>query len=126
MEGDGLIAIELSSDERRVLVQGLVQWFGPSKCTDALALAMDFESAEDMSQQSKRLIAELSSNEPLSAKDWRRTLVATEIVFSSDVFGAGVEWSICTGIQDGETAQILRGLQRKVARALPRGTYRFR
>jgi hypothetical protein len=41
-------------------------------------------------------------------------LVATEIVFASDVFGAGVEWSTVTGSTDAETIAVLRQLQRKL------------
>lgn len=80
---------------------------------------MDFESVADLLEQERRLRLALEAREVLSARDWRRALLATEFVFASDVFGSGVEWSITTGLRDEETVRTLRRLQRKFARALP-------
>ncbi|WP_378730733.1 hypothetical protein [Nocardia brasiliensis] len=123
MEADGLVAVDLSDDERDVLRCGLGEWGGPARSTEALAVAMGFASVADLYEQGRRLRAALSSNEPLSAADWRRTLAATEIVFASDVFGSGVEWSITTGFRDEETIRILRGLQRKLNRTVGQALY---
>ncbi|MFI6866573.1 hypothetical protein [Nocardia sp. NPDC050406] len=123
MDSDGLIAIELSEDEGEVLRCGLREWGGPARCSEALAVAMGFESVADLWEQGKWLRAQLISNEALSARDWRRTLVATEFVFASDVFGAGQDWSITTGYPDEQTIQILRSLQRKIGRAVRRALY---
>ncbi|WP_282778381.1 hypothetical protein [Nocardia sp. CC201C] len=120
MDLDGLVAIELSEDEREVLRRGLSEWGGPAHCTDALAVAMGFESVADLFGQGRQLGSRVISNEPLSAPDWRRALVATEFVFASDVFGSGQDWSITTGFSDEQTIRILRGLQRKIGRALRR------
>jgi hypothetical protein len=35
-------------------------------------------------------------------------------LFSSDVFGAGVEWETVNGMTDQETISVLRPLQRKL------------
>lgn len=43
-------------------------------------------------------------------------LIATEIVFASDVVGAGLDWPIVTGLRDDQTIALLRGLQRKMPR----------
>ncbi len=120
------MAIELSAAEREVLRRGLGEWFGPARCTEALAVAMGFLSVDDLREQEKRIRSALVANEPLSGRDWRRALVATEFVFASDVFGSGVEWSITTGLGDEETIHILRGLQRKLARAVPEALYSHR
>lgn len=122
VDSDELIAIELSEDERELLRCGLREWGGPAHCTDALAVAMGFASVADLFGQGRELRARLISNEPLSAPDWRRALVATEFVFASDVFGSGQDWSITTGFADERTIRILRGLQRKIGRALRRTT----
>jgi hypothetical protein len=42
----------------------------------------------------RRLKPLVLGGQPLSRRDWRRALIATEIVFASDVFGAGWDWSI--------------------------------
>ncbi|MCA2207381.1 hypothetical protein [Nocardia rosealba] len=119
MEPDDLVEIELSTDERRLLWWGLGEWSGPANCSENLAIAMDFESVADLLEQERRLRLALEAREVLSARDWRRALLATEFVFASDVFGSGVEWSITTGLRDEETVRTLRRLQRKFARALP-------
>ncbi|MFD4352375.1 hypothetical protein ACFWPX_07435 [Nocardia sp. NPDC058518] len=126
MDSDPLVAIELSEAEREVLRRGLGEWFGPARCTEALAIAMDFLSVADLREQERRIRSALAANEPLSGRDWRRALVATEFVFASDVFGSGVEWSTTTGLRDEETIHILRRLQRKLARAVPEALYSHR
>lgn len=123
MDSDALVAIDLADDEREVLRCGLAEWGGPASCTDALAVAMGFQNVTDLFEQGRRLRSALVGGEPLSAKDWRRTVVATEIVFASDVFGSGVDWSITTGFSDEETIKILRRLQRKVGRRLRDALY---
>ncbi|MEU6191716.1 hypothetical protein [Nocardia sp. NPDC047038] len=112
------VAIDLSEGEREVLSRGLNEWGGPARCTEKLAVAMGFQSVADLFEQKRRLYSALASNEPLSAQDWRRTLVATEIVFASDTFGSGIDWETTTGLSDEETIRVLRRLQRKILRAL--------
>ncbi|KAA8882042.1 hypothetical protein F3087_38960 [Nocardia colli] len=123
MEAKDLVAVDLSDDEREILRRGLGEWGGPARSTEALAVAMGFASVADLYEQGRRLRAALNSKEPLSAADWRRALVATEFVFASNVFGSGVDWQITTGIRDEETIRILRGLQRKLGRAVGRALY---
>lgn len=84
---------------------------------------MGFQNMADLFEQGRRLRSALAGGEPLNAEDWRRTVVASEIVFASDVFGSGVEWSITTGLSDEETIKILRRLQRKIARVLREALY---
>ena len=47
--------------------------------------------------------------------DWTRSLLATEIVFSSEVLGAAGDWSIVSGMSDGYTLTLLRQVQSKLA-----------
>jgi hypothetical protein len=56
----------------------------------------------------------------MTREDWRRTLLATEIVFASDVVGAGTDWPVTTGLSDQETVAALRAIQKKIGRALYR------
>lgn len=51
---------------------------------------------------------------PLSRTDWTRALLATEIVFMSNVIGSGWDWQTTTGFGDEETLRMLRSLQRHV------------
>lgn len=62
------------------------------------------------------LLAESIADErPLSRADWTRALLATEVVFASDVVGSGVDWSTTTDFSDIETIQALRLIQRNLA-----------
>jgi hypothetical protein len=80
---------------------------------------MGFRSGEDLRRGKGRELREaLRRGEHLTREDWRRTLLATEIVFASDVVGAGMDWSITTGLSDEETIKVLRTIQRKIGRAL--------
>lgn len=54
----------------------------------------------------------------LTRSQWRKALLALEIVFSSDVIGSGCDWSITTGISDEETIKLLRVVQRKLGRVI--------
>jgi hypothetical protein len=106
--------VELSEDEKRLLSEGLNQWGGPAKLTDQFAVAMGFQGVSDFYAQAERIVAVIESAEPLSALDATRALAATEIVFASDIFGAGAEWATVTGLTDDETIRVLRRLQRKL------------
>ncbi len=115
VEPDDLIEVDLSDEERRFLIQGLFQWGGPAACTDALACAMGFDSVEDLHEQGSRMVGALRSGQSMSRFDWQRILVATEIDFISDAFGAGVDWPTVAGFGDEESLALLRGLQRRLA-----------
>lgn len=117
MTADELVPIELDEDEREVLAHGLTEWGGPARCTEALAVAMDFGSIASLFEHVVRLRPLLRTGQPLTARDWRRVLISAEIVFASDVFGSGWDWQSTTGFRDDETIRLLRSLQRKIARA---------
>ncbi|GAB2983417.1 hypothetical protein [Frigoribacterium salinisoli] len=96
-----------------LLRQGLGQWGGPAALTDDLAVAMGFASAADFFATAGTLSALLLHEAPLAPADWRRVLLATEIVFVSDIVGAGYEWQIVTGLDDESTLRTLRRLQQR-------------
>jgi hypothetical protein len=100
--------------------RGLTEWGGRAHCTEPLAVAMGIEGIEgieDLRVQGQRLRATLESKQPLSRYDWTRMLLATEIVFASDVAGSGIEWPTTTGLDDVASLGVSRGLQRKLVRA---------
>jgi hypothetical protein len=53
---DALLDISLTSDERRLLHNGLNEWRGPARCTEELAVAMGFPNLADMFQNIGRLL----------------------------------------------------------------------
>ncbi|MFI5589995.1 hypothetical protein ACIA5G_33445 [Amycolatopsis sp. NPDC051758] len=70
----------------------LLEWGGPARCSDELAVGMGFAGLDDLIDQCERLRAALRAGSPLAPVDWARVLVAAEIVFVSDLAGTGCEW----------------------------------
>jgi len=109
------VQMDLTKDERRVLEMGLSEWGGPAACTNEMAVAMGFTGVVDLIfDDGRRLLDSLRDGAPLSRRDWTRALLATEIVFASNVLGSGLDWQTTTGLDDGVTIGLLRSLQRKL------------
>jgi hypothetical protein len=108
------VAVQLSDDERALLARGLGEWGGGTRPTDALAQAMGSEDVAGLRADTERVAVQLKAGEPLTAADWARALIATEIAFASDYYGSGWDWSIVTGFDDLETIRRLRQVQRKL------------
>ena len=122
MGASDVVAIDLTAQERNLLVQGLGHWGGPAQPTDELARVMGFLGEEDLLRgEGRRLRESVAEGVALTWLDWRRTLLATEIVFASVIVGAGWDWSITTGLSDEETIKLLRAAQEKVLRAVRLG-----
>ena len=115
---DSLIAIDLTDDERAVLRAGLVEWGGPARVTQEFAVAMGFRDQDDLFSEGDRIRVDLEADRPLSPFDWARIVLATEVVFASNLVGSGWDWSITTGFSDCDTIRILREIQRKLPRAV--------
>ncbi|SEJ76975.1 hypothetical protein SAMN04487917_1136 [Arthrobacter sp. yr096] len=111
------IQFDLSDEERLLLWRGFLEWGGPARPTDAMAVAIGFSDVDDLLLEGDRIGEDIRMGRPLSKADWRRALLATEIVFASNVMGAGLDWSITTGFQDDETIWMLRSLQRRMGGA---------
>ncbi|MFF9564648.1 hypothetical protein ACF1AJ_14985 [Leifsonia sp. NPDC014704] len=112
---DELIDVELSDRERTLLVRGLGEWGGPARSGEPMAVALGFESAESLRREGRRLAEAIAGRIPLTRLDWTRALLATEVVFASDVVGSGVDWATTTGLTDADTIQTLRLIQRTLA-----------
>lgn len=110
------VSVTLDEAERRFLRCGLLDWGGPARPTDALAAAMGFTDAESLSSETWALWQRIEAGERLPADDWRRVLLAVEIVFASDVVGSGLDWRCTSGIPDAESIVLLPSLQRKLPR----------
>ncbi|WP_104091921.1 hypothetical protein [Arthrobacter sp. GMC3] len=117
MDTEQKVAIGLTEDERSVLFQGLGQWGGPAKGTEAMAIAIGFSGTSDLYRDGFRIAADIRSGSPLTIVDWHRAVLATEIMFASDVVGAGLEWHGITGWDDATTLHLLRAVQLKVLNA---------
>ncbi len=114
---DQKIAIDLTEDERSVLYQGLGQWGGPAKGTEAMAIAIGFSGLSNLYTDGHRIAVDIRGRHPLTIPEWRRAVLATEVMFASEVIGAGLEWHGVTGWDDVTTLRLLRALQLKVLKA---------
>jgi hypothetical protein len=101
----------LTVDEVAWLRRALLEWGGPARCGDELAIGMGFEGVQDLIDQCGRLRSALGSGIPIAPVDWARVLLAAEIVFVSDLAGSGYEWSTTTGFSDESSIRILRAIQ---------------
>jgi hypothetical protein len=115
MDPEELIDIALDDSERNLLRCGVMEWGGPAYCTDEMAVAMGFASVEDFFAESHGLFGALTSRQPMTGFDWLRVLLATEIVFASNVVGSGLAWPTTTGLSDAASIATLRRVQRKLA-----------
>ena len=105
----------LTETERAILACGLIEWGGPAHPTDAIAHLLGFADTQALFDEGYAIAEALRAGESLTSVDWRRALLATEIVFASDLVGSGIDWSITTQFSDEETIRALRGAQRKLA-----------
>lgn len=114
MNESARVEVGLVDEERNLLWLGLLEWGGPAKCTEAMAIAMGFRGTSDLLNQGHRIAAELRDGRALTREDWRRALLATEVAFASNVVGSGLDWLTTTGLSDDETLRTLRSVQRKL------------
>ncbi|MDE0546419.1 hypothetical protein [Microbacterium sp. C7(2022)] len=115
MQPDDVVHVALSEAERYLLDRGLVEWGGPARCTEPMAAALGFDSVADLLESGYRIADDLSNDRPLTRRDWTRALLATEVVFASDVLGSGHDWEATTGLNDHATFRTLRELQLRLA-----------
>lgn len=105
---------DLTKHERAILACGLIEWGGPAKPTDEIARVLGFTDVRALHDEGRRIARALRSGEALTPTDWRRALLATELVFASDLVGSGMDWWVTTGFGDEATVRLLRSVQRKL------------
>jgi hypothetical protein len=114
MKPEDLLDVALTPSERTVLRHGMIEWGGPARCTEEMAVAMGFDGVQHLFEETDRLVMAIDRKEQFTRRDWLRVLLATEIVFASDAVGSGRDWSTTTGLTDLKTIRLLRSIQRKL------------
>ncbi|WAC56944.1 hypothetical protein [Gordonia sp. SL306] len=114
MNSDELIILDLTSAERDFLFHGLIEWGGPGRMSDPLAIAIGFDDAEDFRSSKGALADAIVEGRGLSPQDWRRALAAAEICFASDTLGVGLEWEDVGVDSDEVTFEAMRSVQIKI------------
>jgi hypothetical protein len=109
-----LVAIDLDDDERELMVQGLNEYFRSAKSgIPFIVLLFRLSGVEEFQALVWRLLEAVDNKEPLSAFDWSRALLLTEIAWASDLVGSGIEFAKIRS--DEEVMPLLRSIQYHLA-----------
>jgi hypothetical protein len=108
------ITLDLTQDQRKVLISGVSSWMGPGYRPSIIMRALMLSERTELRALGGRLSAALHSNSPLPASDWARALLMTEVGFVSRVAGQGSQWTATTSLRDEETIIILRTIQARM------------
>ncbi|MEV3931104.1 MULTISPECIES: hypothetical protein [unclassified Streptomyces] len=91
--------LPLTDEESLLLRQGLMEWCGPARCTEEFAVAMGFDSAQDLSLRGVSIRGALAEREALDPMDRARALSRLSV---SSVVGSRVscrsEAEICPAL----------------------------
>lgn len=116
MSDDELVAIDLTEDERMLLVHGLNEYYGAAKeGVPLLSPLMGFSTPEEFWNLVERLKEAVKFKKPMSDLDWARTLFLTEICWASELVGAGQDFA--TNVRDEQAVPLTRSLQLKISRS---------
>jgi hypothetical protein len=116
------VAVDLSVDERSLLVDGVASWSGPGYRPEIVARALGLGGRSDLRRVVGELEEGLGSGQLMPPSAWARALLMTEVGFVSLVAGQGSQWQTVTGRGDAETVALLRQIQRKLAPILRKAT----
>jgi hypothetical protein len=111
----GLVAVELTEDERDFIQQTLEQWALSAASKPFPFQVLGLSTWEEFGNLTGRLEHAVTDGEPLTDLDWARVLFLTEITWASNIIGSGLDFAIVTRFSDTEAVGLLRGLQRKIS-----------
>jgi hypothetical protein len=101
--------------ERELLRLGIMQWQRPEGDKDAVIPLLGYGDRGELAADMPRLAGLLEAARPMSRRDCRRLLLATELAFASETLGWARDWTSDTGFTDHDTITVLRGLQDRLA-----------
>src|ERR1700752_3526559 len=108
-----LVAIDLSDEERKLIVLALNEYAGTAQHTyKLLCLVLGQSNKHEWFQLINRLSSAIKNKEPMSDLDWARTMFLTDISFGSTLVGSGLRFGRSA---DEYWFEILRSLQGKVS-----------
>jgi hypothetical protein len=114
MTDSELVAIDLTDDERMLMVLGLNEYFGAAQQGWPLLVPLlGLSTTDEFPTLLHQLMGAIEDKKPLSDLDWARALFLTEISWASDLVGAGIDFA--TNVRDEKAAPLLRSIQRKVS-----------
>jgi hypothetical protein len=108
-----LVAIELTDEERELIVLALNEYAGTAQHTyKLLCPVLGQSNKHEWFQLISRLEFAIENKEPLSDLDWARAMFLTDICFGSTLVGSGLRFGRAA---DEYWFEILRSLQGKVS-----------
>jgi hypothetical protein len=105
----------LSPVERELLRLGILEWERPDGERAAAVHLLGYADRRELGSDTARLAGLLRAGHPMSRRDCRRLLLATELAFASETLGWSRDWTSDTGFTDRDTITVLRGLQERLA-----------
>jgi hypothetical protein len=108
-----LVAINLTNEERELIVLALNEYGGTAQHTYRLLCPVLGQSnLDEWAHLVNRLKEAVRNKKPLSDLDWARTMFLTDICFGSTLVGSGLRFGRAA---DEYWFEILRSLQEKVS-----------
>lgn len=95
-------------------------WGVSGRPTSYLVVAMGFVSLDGFGDEVVRIRDLVVDRRPMTRMEWTRAMAATEVIFGSEVFGAGTQWPAMTGYTDEESIAMVRRIQLKLTQARAR------
>ncbi|MCW6005291.1 hypothetical protein K1W54_11955 [Micromonospora sp. CPCC 205371] len=116
MDMDARVDLDgLTSVERELLRAGLMEWVRSDGGRDMAARLLDYDDRLALRSDVQRLGDLIDAGAPMSRRDCRRVLLATELALASETLGWSRDWPADTGFTDSETITVLRSIQEKLA-----------
>jgi len=112
----GIVSVALEPDERRFIAAALGVWDGVARDRPVPTRELRFSDLAEFLAETHRLGSLLVQHRTMSRLECSHVLFFTELAFSSDLFGAGLDFAAATGIPDSDGIVLLRQIQRKLLR----------
>jgi hypothetical protein len=113
-DSSGLVAVDLTEDERDFIQQTLEQWALSAASKPFPFQALGLSTWDEFGELTGRLEHAVTDGKPLTDLDWARVLFLTEVTWASNLIGSGLDFEIVTRFSDAEALSLLRGLQRRI------------
>jgi hypothetical protein len=105
----------LTPVERELLRLGITEWERSGGDREAVVGLLGYGDRGELRSDVPRLAGLLDASRPMSRRDCRRLLLATELAFASETMGWARDWTSDTGFTDRDTITVLRGIQERLA-----------
>jgi hypothetical protein len=109
-----LISIDLTDDERDFMRTALTEFGGTASYKPFPIKILGVSTDDEFEDLLTRLRIAIADKEALSALDWARAQLLTEMCWGSDMIGSGIDFQY--SYQDELAVPLMRSIQRRVRR----------